>query len=135
MDTQPDFKQLSEVFTTTSTLFDTASREIARIPNVPTFNDGQRLFEAINGLNTTIESKFTTLEAKFTTLEAKFTTLEAKFTTLEAKFTTLEAKVTTLEATIERRFSKLEDSMNAELDYLHFSLKYYTNITLQRRKP
>ncbi len=128
MDTQPDFKQLSEVFTTTSTLFDTASREIARIPNVPTFNDGQRLFEAINGLNTTIESKFTTLEAKFTTLEAKFTTLEAKFTTLEAK-------VTTLEATIERRFSKLEDSMNAELDYLHFSLKYYTNITLQRRKP
>lgn len=128
MDTQPDFKQLSEVFTTTSTLFDTASREIARIPNVPTFNDGQRLFEAINGLNTTIESKFTTLEAKFTTLEAKFTTLEVKFTTLEAK-------VTTLEATIERRFSKLEDSMNAELDYLHFSLKYYTNITLQRRKP
>jgi len=121
MDSQPDFKQLSEVFTTTSTLFDTASREIARIPNVPTFNDGQRLFEAINGLNTTIESKFTTLEAKFTTLEVKFTTLEAK--------------VTTLEATIERRFSKLEDSMNAELDYLHFPLKYYTNVTLQRRKP
>lgn len=121
MDTQPDFKQLSEVFTTTFTLFDTASREVARIPNVPTFNDGQRLFEAINGLNTTIESKFTALEAKLTTLEGKFTTLEAK--------------VTTLEATIERRFSKLEDRMNAELDYLHFSLKCHTNITLQRRKP
>jgi len=114
MDTQPDFKQLSEVFTTTFTLFDTAPRGIARIPNVPTFNDGQRLFEAINGLTTTIESKFTTLEAKFTTLEAK---------------------VTTLEATIERRFSKLEDRMNAELDCLHFSLKCYTNISLQRRKP
>ena len=114
MDSQPDFKQLSEVFITTSTLFDTAFREIARIPNVPTFNEGQRLFEAINGLTTTIESKFTTFEAKFATLEAKFTTLEA---------------------TIERRFSKLEDRMNAELDYLHFSLTYYTNITLQRRKP
>ena len=39
MNTQPDSKQLSEVFTIASTLFDTASREIARIPNVPTFND------------------------------------------------------------------------------------------------
>lgn len=107
MDTQPDFKQLSEVFITASTLFVTASREIARIPNVPTFNDGQRLFEAINSLTTTVESKFTTLEAKFTTLETKFTNLEAK--------------VTTLEATIDRRFSKLEDSMSAELDNLHFS--------------
>ena len=64
-----------------------------------------------------------------TTVESKFTTLEAKFITLEAKFTTLEAKVTTFEATINRRFSKLEDNMSAELDYLHFSLKYYTNIT------
>lgn len=112
MNTQPDFKQLSEVFTTTSRLFDSAPHELAHIPNGPTFYDGQRLFEAINGLNITVESKFTTLESKFTTLEIKFTTLEVK--------------VTTLEATIERRFSKLEDSTNAELGYLHFPLKYYT---------
>ncbi len=111
MDTQPDFKQLSGVFITASTLFNIASREIARISNVPTFNDGQRLFEAINSLITTVKSKFITLEAKVIILKVK---------------------VITLAITIDLRFSKLENVMSAELDYLHFSLKYYTNITLQR---
>lgn len=107
MAAQPDFKRLSEAFTTASTVFDTASHEIAHIPNVPIFNDGQRLFEAINSLTTTVESLKTNIEAKFTTIEAKVTTLETRFTALETRFTALET-------TIDRRFGKLEDRISAE---------------------
>jgi hypothetical protein len=91
MEAQPDFQRLSEVFATVSVAYSTASQEVARIPNVPTFNDGQRLFEAINNLNTSMTERFVALEDKIATLDR---TMNTRFDAVGRRFDALELSQT-----------------------------------------
>ena len=84
MDIQPNFERMSEAFAT-------ASQEIARIPNVPSFDNGQRILEAIEASTRTVES-------------------------LRSDVTSLRTDVTSLRTDMNDRFKLLELRMDAELD-------------------
>ena len=71
MDAQPDMGKISEAFMTTSTALATASHEIALVTNVPAFNDGQRLLEAIERLTTSVDNLRTDMNSKFDSLELR----------------------------------------------------------------
>ena len=98
-DIQPNFRRMSEAVAI-------ASQEIARVPNVPSFDNGQRILEAIGALAGTVES-------------------------LRSDVTSLRTDITNLRTDMNGRFELLELRMNAESDYFLLCSKlYYTNIVL-----
>ena len=88
-----------------SEAFATASQEIARVPNVPSFDNGQRILKAIQALTRTVES-------------------------LQSDVTSLRTDITDLRTHMNGRFELLELRMDAESDFLLCSKLYYTNIVL-----
>ena len=110
MDIQPNFERMSEAFVT-------ASQEIARVPNVPSFNNGQQILEAIEILTRTVGS-----------LRSDVT---RDVSSLRTDITNLRTDITNLRTDMNGRFELLELRMNAESDYLLLCSKlYYTNIVL-----
>ena len=96
MNAQPDFGKLSEAFTTTSTALAAASHEIALVANVPTFNDGQRLFEAIERLTTSVDN------------------LRTDLNTIRIDLNTVRTDLNTMRADMNSKFDSLELRMRAE---------------------
>lgn len=78
MDAQPDLEKLSGALTT-------ASHEIGLFRNVPNFNDGQRLFQAIERLSTSINNLGTQVGTLRTEVVTLRTEMNAKFDTLELR--------------------------------------------------
>ena len=116
MDAQPNVQKLAEAFTTSSTAFAAASHEIALVPNLPTFNDGQRLLDAINRVNTNIDNLRTDVNAvkeDVNALKTDFNTLKTDVNTLKTDVTTLKTDVTTMNG----KFDNLELRMKAESAY------------------
>lgn len=99
MDPQPDIGKLSGAFATSSTALATASHEMALVANIPTFGDGQRLFEAIGRLTTSVEG------------------LTTQVNTLRTDVNTLRTEVNTLRTNVNTRFDNLELRMRAESAY------------------
>ncbi len=85
MDAQPDVRKLAEAFTTSSTALAAASREIALVVNLPTFNNGQRIFEAIERLTTSIDNLRTDVITLRTDVNTLRTDVNSKFDSLELR--------------------------------------------------
>lgn len=85
MDAQPDFGKVSEAFTTTSTALAAASYEIALFPNMPTLNEGRRLYEAIERLTTSVDNLRTDVNTMRTDLNTMRTEMNSKFDSLELR--------------------------------------------------
>lgn len=85
MDAQPDVGKLAEAFTTSSTALAAASREIALVVNLPTFNHGQRIFEAIERLTTSIDDLRTDVITMRTDIRTLRTDMNSKFENLELR--------------------------------------------------
>lgn len=85
MEAQPDVGKLTEAFKTSSTALATASYEIALVANLPTFNDGQRLFEAIERLNININNLRTDINTLKTDVNTLRTDMNSKFDSLELR--------------------------------------------------
>ncbi len=99
MDIQPNFERMSEAVVI-------ASQEIARVPNIPSFDNGQRILEAIGALTRTVESLRSDFKADVISLRSDITNVRSDF-------------------------ERLEFRMNAESDYFLLCFKlYYTNIVL-----
>ena len=99
MDAQPDVGKLAQSFTTSFTALAVASHEIALVANLPAFNDGQRLFEAIERLSTSINN------------------LRTDVNTLRTEVNTLRTEVNTLRTDVNSKFDSLELRMRAESAY------------------
>lgn len=67
----------------------TAPQEIALVPNLPTFNNGQNIITAIQAMNTNINN----LRTDVTTLTTNVTTLTTDVNTLNTKFDGLELRM------------------------------------------
>ena len=78
MDALPDVEKLAQAFTASSTALATVSHEIALVANLPTFNDGQRLTEALERLTTSINTLRTDVNSLRTDVNSKFNDLELR---------------------------------------------------------
>ena len=110
MDAQPDFKKLSEAFTTSSTALAAASHEIALVVNVPTFNGGQRLFEAIERLTTSVDN----LRTDVNNLRTDVNNLRTDVNNLRIDVNTLTTDVNTMRTDMNSKFDSLELRLRAE---------------------
>ena len=126
MDAQP---------TTTSTAPATASQEIALVPNLPTFNNGQNILAAIQTMNTNIvnlRTDFTTIRTDVNTLRTDVATLRTDVNTLRTDVNTLRTDVNTLRTdvnTLDTKFDDLDLRMRAESAYILPIFKlHYNNI-------
>lgn len=98
MNPQPNFERLSEVFVI-------ASQEVARIANIPSFDNGQRIFTAITALTNSINR-----------LSTDVTSLKGDVTSLKGDVISLKGDVTTLTTNMNSRFRNLEIRMDAALE-------------------
>lgn len=120
MGIQPNFERMSEAVVI-------ASQEIARVPNVPSFDNGQRIFEAIGALTRTID----TLRSEVGEVRIDMNNLRTDVNNLRTDVNNLRTDVTHLRTDVNNRFGLLELRMNAELDhFLLCSKLYYTDIVL-----
>ena len=116
MNPQPDVNTIAQAFAASSTALATASQEIALVPNMPVFNNGQNILAAIQHLSTNIDN----LRNDVTTLTTTVTTLTTNVNTLTADFNTLRTDVNTLRTdfnTLNTKFDGLELRMRAESAY------------------
>ena len=113
MDAQPNIVTLTEAFSTSSRALATVSHEIAHVANLPAFNNGQHLVEALARMTTSINN----LATEVTTLRTEVTTLRIEVTTLRTDFTTLRTEVTTLRTDMDSRFDSLNLRLGAESAY------------------
>ena len=117
MEAQPNVGKLAEAFKTSSTALATASYEIALVANLPTVNDGQRLFEAIERLNININN------------------LRTDINTLKTDVNTLKTDVNTLRTDMNSKFDSLELRMRAESAYffpfsIFIIMTFYSSLSL-----
>lgn len=108
MDAQHDLEKLAGTFASSFTALAAVSHEIAHVANLPTFNDGQRLFEAIERLSTSINH------------------LRTDVNVLRTEVGTLRTEVSTLRIDVNSKFDSLELRMRAES--AHFSS--FSNIVI-----
>lgn len=92
MDAQPNIVTLTEAFSTSSRALATVSHEIAYVANLPAFNNGQHLVEALARMTTSINN-------------------------LATEVTTLRTEVTTLRTDMDSRFDSLNLRLGAESAY------------------
>ena len=85
MDPQPNINKVSGAFKTSSIALATAATEIGLFANVPAFNDGQRILDAIQRLNASITSMDQRLTASIDDLRIEtrnqFDSLKLRVTT------------------------------------------------------
>jgi len=86
MDAQPNIGNLTEAFTTSSKALAVVSQEIAHVANLPAFNNGQHLLEAIERLTTSINKLGTDLNTLRTDMNSKFDSLNLRLGAESAYF-------------------------------------------------
>lgn len=79
MDAQPNIGNLTEAFTTSSKALAVVSQEIAHVANLPAFNNGQHILEAIERLTTSINTLTTDMNSKFDSLNLRLGAESAYF--------------------------------------------------------
>ena len=106
MNIQPNFERVSEAFST-------ASQEIVRIPNVPSFDNGQRILEAIEALTRAVGS----LRSDMISLRTDVNGLRTNMNGLQTDINGLRTETNGLRTDMNGRFELLELRMNAESVY------------------
>ena len=86
MDAQPDVNRVAEAFTTSSRALATVSQEITHLVNVPAFNNGQRILEAIERLTTSVNTLTTDINTLRTDMNLRFGSLELRLRAESAYF-------------------------------------------------
>ena len=108
MDVQPNIGRLTEAFTLSSRALADVSHEIAHVVNLPAFNNGQHIVEAIERLTTSIN----TLRTDVTTLR---TDMNSRFTNMN---TDMNSRFTNMNTDMNRRFANMNTDMNRRFDSL-----------------
>ena len=121
MEPQPDVKKLAKAFTTSFTALATASHEIALVSNIPTFNDGQRIYDAIERLSRNVD--------------AISRNMDAISRNMDAGFNSFSTELASLRVDMNSKFDNLELRMRAESAYILPIINLHHDDILQFGEP
>ena len=104
---QPNTGRLAEAFAA-------ASHEIALVPNLPTFDYGQHILQAIQGSSTNINTNINTMRTDLNTMRTDLNTMRTDLNTIRTDLNTISTDINTLNT----KFDSLDElRMRAELAY------------------